>query len=197
MLGDHDTSWMYIFSVLSTKGSTQQCCSTFRLLNCSGDTDCLSCASSCRNNEQPHSGGKMWRPKKKNELTVLTGWFIICESMRSVQNSTSTCGLCFLMYWKQHLFVSSASVCPWAENKVCNSHLSPFQISSCWRTWFRSYCKCDIFIFLYLSKMYWIHYKDELISVSSLLKTPCNGSESLIDHVWLWLEGNAGGNYAS
>lgn len=56
-------------------------------------------------------------------------------------------------------------------------HLSNVFFFLCWRTWFRLYCKCDIFIFLYISKMYWIHYKDEGISVSSLLKTPCNGSE--------------------
>lgn len=51
----------------------------------------------------------------------------MCESLQSIQNSTRTCGLCFLTYWKQNLFVSSASVCPSAKNNVYNSHLSPFR----------------------------------------------------------------------
>lgn len=75
-------------------------------------------------------------------------------------------------------------------NSVCNSHFSPFK---CFYVEGPDlYCKCDIFIFLYVSKMYWIHYTDEGVSVSSLLKTPCNGSESLTDNMQLWLDGNVG-----
>lgn len=121
MPSDHDTNWMYISSVLSTKGSAKRCCLTFRLLNYFCDTDCVRHVL-----HLAETATEWWSEEKcEGHKTSVVGFD---SSLHSIQNSTSTCGLCFLTLWKQNLFVSSSSVCPWAKNKVSNSHLSPSQI---------------------------------------------------------------------
>lgn len=60
-----------------------------------------------------------------------------------------------------NMFVSGASVSTWAKKYVTRTYHLFKNFLHHRRTWFHLYCKCDIFIFLYLCKMYWIHYKDE------------------------------------
>lgn len=88
--------------------------------------------------------------------------------------------------------MSSASVHLWAKNNICKLHLTPskyfcvegpdfFHTVNVISLYFSVYLKCIL-----------IHYKDEGVSASSVLKTPSNGSESLNGDVWLRVEGNVG-----
>ena len=120
MPGDHDTGWMYIFSVLATKGSETRCRLTFRLLNCSR------LCFFCRVLHLAVVRGKMWRPSC--ELRVFNKlihhvWVIAVDAKQYQPvwflffNRLETECVCSQCY---------CTVCPWAKNIVCNSHLTHF-----------------------------------------------------------------------